>query len=205
MDIHRARSQPAAAGQRQAHRASSAQQRRQIKHRAAHRPGQRRGDLPAKRFFGAQQKLRPAALHPCPDGAQQSDAGFDIRQARHGAQPYGALAQQGGCQQRQHAVFGGFRANCPLQGAPAGNDDRLHTLPPLPTDLLPIYMPDGGQLLQKQRLQLHTAPRCFHGVRQQGEIAFQAGGLAQGIVLPKGNKIVVAALQKLRQRRGGAC
>ena len=126
MNIHRPRPQTAAAGQRQPHIPCAAEQRRKVKHRAAHCPGKGFRNLAAERLHRPCTQVRAAPPHIGPHGLQQRKAGRYIGKGRHLLQAAGSAAEQRGRQQRQRAVFGGRRADAPMQSLFAGNGDHLH-------------------------------------------------------------------------------
>ena len=138
VDIHRAGPQPAAARHGHAHLPHPHQQRRKVKHRAAHRPRQPRGDIAAQQRHGAGQDIPPPAGGLGPHRAQQRQAGVHVGQAGHAPQPAWLAAQQRGRQKRQHAVFGRRRRNAARQRASAPHLDDLHAAPPpLPVPAAP--------------------------------------------------------------------
>ena len=126
VDVHGSRAEAAAPGQRQAHIADAAEQRREIKYRAAHGPGQMLRDVAAEMVRGTGAEVRPAAPHPGSDSVQQRQAGVHVGQTRDVPQAAGTVAEQRRRQQRQGAVFGGGRPDAAVQGASAVDGDRLH-------------------------------------------------------------------------------
>ena len=78
VDVHGPRAEAAAPGQRQAHIADAAEQRREIKYRAAHGPGQMLRDVAAETVRGTGAEVRPAAPHPGTDSVQQRQAGVHV-------------------------------------------------------------------------------------------------------------------------------
>ena len=86
----------------------------------------------------------PAGRAACP--AQQPQTGVHIGQRRHVPQPHRSAAQNGGCQQRQHAVFRRRDAHRAAQRPPARDDEvSCHANAPVPQKI-PHAMRSGGVL-----------------------------------------------------------
>ena len=173
VDVHGTGAQLAAAGQRQAHLAHPAEQRRQVEHRAAHGPGEVVGNLPLQVLAGGNEQVTPLPFGLGTHGLQQRQAGGDIGQGRHGPQAAGGTAQQGGSQQRQYAVFGGGGPYAAVKRPPAGNGDKLHGYPLLRWLCVEIVEDVGTNSVSSPRADAsirpykssHTAccrDRCLH-------------------------------------------
>ncbi len=120
--------QLAATGQRQAHLAHPAEQRRQIEHRAAHGPGEVVGNLPCRSWPGATNRSLPcrSALAP----TDYSSARLVATSARGGTARrrlgYGTAGWQPAAAVRCFCGGGSYAA---VKRLPASDGDKLHGYP----------------------------------------------------------------------------
>ena len=132
VDVDGTLSQPAAPGGGQLHPAGTVEQRRQIKHRAAHGP-RRPGGNPAAYLPGGTEVHPAVQVFGLPaDAPQDLQRGVKIGQIRHIVQGHRPVAEHRCRQNRQKAVFGSGQSRPALQRTPARNTQIFHLSPPFP-------------------------------------------------------------------------
>ena len=95
----------------------------------AHLPHQLIGNGAAGHPAGVHQQGVPLPLPPAAQGPQNPDGCLHVPQAGTPAQLHRAGCKNGGCQHRQHAVFGPLNGHFPLQRVPASCQKSAHVRP----------------------------------------------------------------------------
>ena len=122
--------QLAPAGHGQVGPAAAGQNGPQENHRGAHLPHQVIRDLTAGQVSGVHHQTVPLPVRPAPQVPQDPDGCVHIPEMGTVVQHGSAAVQNGGSQDREHAVLGPLYLQCPLQGPAAFNEKFAHTIVP---------------------------------------------------------------------------